>query len=526
MSNKRFEMHEIRQVLVQMRLGATDRAIAHSGLMGRKKLAQVRKQAAAQGLLDNKTPLPDDSVLAPVFGTPRSRPAIESSVLPWKDLILKWHRDKVPGTAIYAALVRNHHYQGTYSSVRRFLQTYAQEPDGESATVMLDFEPGEAGQVDFGLGPRLPDPKTGQMVTTWIFVMTLCFSRHQYAEIVFDQTVRTWCGLFRRAFDDLGGVVRKVIIDNPKCAITKACYYDPVVQRSFGELAEGYSFRISPCPVRDPAKKGRVEAGVKYVKGNFLPLRTFRDLADANRQLREWVLETAGTRSHGTTRRQPFSHYLQSEKPFLKPLPDRPVEIYVWKRFQTAPGNCHLLVEDNFYSFPYTLVGKELWAKISDTMVGIYEGYELKASHVRLLGCREKRTVPGHVPPKAQAFLLRDHAWCLKRAAAVGPACLKAVETLFDDKILDNLRGVQGILSFEEKNGAGRLEAACERALAYGSPRYHTIKTILNRALDTHPVAEAISRLPEIYRSGQTRFTRTSSPTPPPSSPIQKEVCP
>ena len=526
MSNKRFEMHEIRQVLVQMRLGATDRAIAHSGLMGRKKLAQVRKQAAAQGLLDNKTPLPDDSVLAPVFGTPRSRPAIESSVLPWKDLILKWHRDKVPGTAIYAALVRNHHYQGTYSSVRRFLQTYAQEPDGESATVMLDFEPGEAGQVDFGLGPRLPDPKTGQMVTTWIFVMTLCFSRHQYAEIVFDQTVRTWCGLFRRAFDDLGGVVRKVIIDNPKCAITKACYYDPVVQRSFGELAEGYSFRISPCPVRDPAKKGRVEAGVKYVKGNFLPLRTFRDLADANRQLREWVLETAGTRSHGTTRRQPFSHYLQSEKPFLKPLPDRPVEIYVWKRFQTAPGNCHLLVEDNFYSFPYTLVGKELWAKISDTMVGIYEGYELKASHVRLLGCREKRTVPGHVPPKAQAFLLRDHAWCLKRAAAVGPACLKAVETLFDDKILDNLRGVQGILSFEEKNGAGRLEAACERALAYGSPRYHTIKTILNRALDTHPVAEAISRLPEIYRSGQTRFARTSSPTPPPSSPIQKEVCP
>ena len=135
MSNKRFEMHEIRQVLVQMRLGATDRAIAQSGLMGRKKLAQLRKLATAEGLLDPKTSLPNDSVLAPVFGKPRSRPAVESSVVPWKDLILEWHRDKVPGTAIYAALVRNHHYRGTYSSVRRFLQTYAQEPDGESATV-------------------------------------------------------------------------------------------------------------------------------------------------------------------------------------------------------------------------------------------------------------------------------------------------------------------------------------------------------------------------------------------------------
>ena len=98
MSNKRFEMHEIRQVLVQMRLGATDRAIAQSGLMGRNKLAQVRKLGTAQGLLNNKTPLPDDSVLAGIFGKPRQRPAVESSVLPWKDLILQWHRDKVPGT--------------------------------------------------------------------------------------------------------------------------------------------------------------------------------------------------------------------------------------------------------------------------------------------------------------------------------------------------------------------------------------------------------------------------------------------
>ena len=102
MSNKRFKMYEIRQVLVQMRAGATDRGIAQSGLMGREKLAKIRKLAAEQGLLDNKAPLPDDSALAPLFGHPRSRPAVESSVLPWKDLILEWHRDKVQGTAIYA----------------------------------------------------------------------------------------------------------------------------------------------------------------------------------------------------------------------------------------------------------------------------------------------------------------------------------------------------------------------------------------------------------------------------------------
>jgi transposase len=70
------------------------------------------------------------------------------------------------------------------------------------------------------------------------------------------------------------------MIDNPKCAITKACYFDPTVQRSYQDLAEGYGFLIDALPPREPKKKGRVESGVKYVKGNFVPLRDFRHVRD------------------------------------------------------------------------------------------------------------------------------------------------------------------------------------------------------------------------------------------------------
>jgi len=56
-----------------------------------------------------------------------------------------------------------------------------------------------------------------------------------------------------------------VIIDNAKCAIIKACRFDPQVQRSYAECAEGYDFKIDPCPPHDPQKKGIVESGVKYV---------------------------------------------------------------------------------------------------------------------------------------------------------------------------------------------------------------------------------------------------------------------
>ena len=62
------------------------------------------------------------------------------------------------------------------------------------------------------------------------------------------------------------------------------------MQRAYAEIAEGYGFLISPCPPRDPQKKGIVESGVKYIKNNFLPLRDFRDITDANRQLLEWIM--------------------------------------------------------------------------------------------------------------------------------------------------------------------------------------------------------------------------------------------
>ncbi len=147
--------------------------------------------------------------------------------------------------------------------------------------------------------------------------------------LCFDQTVETWLACHRRAFEWFGGCPERVIIDNAKCAIIKACMYGPEVQRSYASLAEAYGFRIDACPPHDPAKKGIVESGVKYVKKSFMPLRTFRDLADANRQLHEWIMQEAGTREHGTTREQPLARFA-IEKPLLTTLPDVPPVLAVW----------------------------------------------------------------------------------------------------------------------------------------------------------------------------------------------------
>jgi transposase len=498
-------MHHYRNIIVRLRLGESDRALAKAGLIGRRKAKKVRRLAAEQGWLDPSNPLPDAAALAEVLRRPSSPSQSISLVLPYQEDVTGWWKQGIAGSTIHQALVRKYGFEGSYASVRRYLACL--EKAHPQVTTVLEFAPAEAAQVDFGAGPKITDVYTGEVFSTWFFVMTLAWSRHQYVEIVRDQKVATWLSCHRHAFEWFNGVPKKLIIDNPKCAIIRACYHDPEVQRAYAECAEGYGFLISPCPPRDPKKKGGVESGVKYVKRNFLPLREFRDLAEANRQARDWVLGTAGNRHHGTTFEKPLSRFAETECHLLTPLPDIPPELATWVKV-TVHGDCHVQFEKCRYSVPFRLVGRTLWLRASQTTVRIYHDVHMVAVHSRLYKPGSRHTVDDHMPPEAIAYKMRDPQWCLKQAEAVGPACQGLIEALFAHRVLDNLRAAQGVVRLGKTYGTTRLEAACARALAFDSPRYQTVKTILNKGLDQHPVEESLFDSLSAAYTGQGRFCR------------------
>ena len=506
MANRRFEMFEYRQVIHRMRQGQSDRAIAKTKLMGRLKCSFVRSIANENGWLGSD-PLPDDEKLATFFEVAKkTNPTQVSLTHPHEKRIKKWVDEGIQATTIYRALVEQFGFAGSYSSVRRKIQKIGAKTP--KASCVLDFAPGEAVQVDFGKGPNITDVFTGKTTKTWIFVMTLCFSRHMYAQIVTNQKVRTWLACHRHAFEFFNGVTEKVIIDNAKCAIIRACFRDPEVQRSYGEFAEGYGFLISPCPPGDPKKKGRVESGVKYVKNNFVPLRKFRTLADANEQLTRWVLQTAGNRKHGTTFQKPLTIFAQTEKHFLKPLPDVPVEIATWTQVKLH-GNCHVQFEKAFYSAPYRLVRQKLWLRETDTTVRLYHDLKLVAVHPRLHRPGQRSTVDEHMPPEAIAYKMQDPQWCLKQSEQIGPGCHRLIRSLFSHKVLDNLRAAQGVISLGKKYGPVRLEAACIRALHYDNVKYRTVKSILHQGLDQMPLPGHSNVIPlSSAYTGSARFLR------------------
>lgn len=503
-------MFQYRQVLVRLRQGDSDRDVARARLMGRPKVAAFRALATAQGWLATEAPLPEDAAIAAAIGAARRARSTISTVEPHRSLVERWAAQGIGGVAIHSALCREHGYRGSYSAVRRMLCGIraALPPD---VTVPLTFAPAEAAQVDFGAGPYLFDPDRGALRRTWCFVMTLAYSRHQYVEFVWDQSVPTWLGCHRRAFEWFTRVPSRLIIDNAKCAITRACARDPLVQRAYAECAEGYCFKIDACPPRDPKKKGIVEAGVKYVKGNFLPTRSFRDLPDLNAQARRWVLEEAGVRIHGTTRERPLERFAL-EKPLMRELPAVAPDLGAWHRVKLH-RDCHVKFDLSFYSAPFTLVGQTLWLRATDVAVSIFQDYRLVATHLRAHRPGTRRTITDHLPPETRAFYAHDRYWCLEQARRIGPSCVAVIEHLFSDRIVERLRGAQGLVRLAERYGDARVEGACARALTHGSPHYRTVKTILAggfdlRPLDAqHPNGDFVhGRRARFHRDAQTLF--------------------
>jgi transposase len=503
---ERTHMNHLRELIYRFRAGESQRRIAKDLSMSRTTVSKYRRWAEAQGYLDAKHPLPDDATLAAALGEPTQPPCAESSVEPYREIVQAWVEQGVEMVAIWQHLEDDYQYPGSYSSVRRFVNKL-RSTDPE-VFVRVHTTPGEEAQVDFGGVGQLYDPNSGRPRRAHVFVATLCYSRHQYAELVFDQKTPTWIGLHRRAFESWGGVPRRIVPDNLKAAVVKTLVHDPILGEAYRRMAQHYSFVISPTRPRTPRHKGKVENGVHYVKRNFMAGREFLDIHTANQHLRTWVMERAGTREHGTTHKAPLYLFNEHEKAALLVLPEEPFTLREVKQVTVHP-DCHVRIDKSYYSVPYVYVGQTLDAYISERVVEIYQGLELVTTHERSLQPGEWHTRLEHYPKHKAAYLERTPAYCRQVAARLGAATSQVVETLLGDRPLYRLRSVQAILHLEETVGTERLEAACARSLYFGDHSYRRIKAILNAALDREPLPEmapAVSEQKHVFARSSDEF--------------------
>lgn len=499
MAGKRKKIVDIYALLQHLRAGATNRGIQRDLGFDRRTVQKYREWAEEHGLLRGALP-PIEALyqLREETMPMQQPPQSQSTVEPYRKLVVKLRQQGVEISAIKARL-EERGFGGSYMAVYRFVRQL--EPIEPDVTVRVETAPGEEAQVDFGYAGRMIDPETGEIRKTWAFVMTLAWSRHQYVEFVFNQKIPTWLRLHRNAFAFLGGVPQRVVIDNLKAGITKACWDDPEVQVTYRECAQHYGFLIAPCKPRTPQHKGKVEqGGVHYVKRNFLAGREMTTSTQANEDVKAWCLTTAGQRKHGTTKAQPLVRFTETEQAVLQPLPEIPYDLAVWKQAKLH-RDCYVVFDNAYYSAPFRLVGQTLRIRGGGQEVRLYTSdYQLIATHERATTPGQRLTNLAHLPPDKLPGLVLDRDACQATAADIGAATATLVGRLLADPVVDRLPMVRRLLRLRQQFGDERLEAACQRALRFDEVSYKTVKRILHQGLEAETAPAAASEIPPAHR--------------------------
>lgn len=293
-------------------------------------------------------------------------------------------------------------YPGGETQVRTFIQPYRtarQMP----ATVRFETAPGEQAQVDWGHFGLIEHQ--GRQRKLYAFVMTLGWSRTSYLEFTVATDAAWWLRCHLHAFTYFGGIPRTVLHDNLKTAVLDRDADGTIHWHArYLDFAHYYGFSPRACQPYRAQTKGKVENGIKYVRGNFWPGLRFRDLADLNHQARAWLDGTANVRCHGTTGEAPLTR-LPLEQ--LQSFAGRPAYDTSVVSFRRATRDCCVSYAGNAYSVPAEYVRQTL--KLKETESGqllVFNAQDtLVAEHHLVAGHHQRVVIPAHyasLSPHAQ----------------------------------------------------------------------------------------------------------------------------
>ena len=500
MARRSFDVRQVVEIYEHWQSGAKVRRIARSLGLDRNTVRKYIKRAVKAGINPDGTKKSHEEWVTWVHTQDGAGESVENREVfarigAFHEHIGKHLRGdgvtRTTGKTIWSRLRAENGLDASYSSFKRYLWTcFHDEMLRRVVTVRrADPPPGEEAQIDFTRLGYWMNPASGKKQLLQAFSMVLPYSRHMFVRVVTNLNLETWIRCHIEAFKYFGGVPGRLVIDNLTDGIIKSDLYDPLMNRTYAEMAHHYHAIIDPCRAGHPKDKPRVERPNPYIRDSFFAGREFRSLDEINIAAIDWCTNVAGIRDHGTTRARPIDRFTLIEKAALAPLPDAPYEIAAWSRPKLHP-DCTVMVNGARYTAPYHLIGETLDVKSTWNMVEISFDERVIRTHLR----QPKGGISiseADYPPDKIAFYMRNPQFCLRKAGEIGTAAREAVDTLLRRKATHNLRQSQGIIGLAEKYGAGRVNAAARRALDFGDPSYRTIKTIIEKGVEDKTAPES-----------------------------------
>lgn len=482
---------------IEAETGVRRETVSRYDRLLRSNPAKVFPGASADGATENGgSGGTERSKAAKVFAGSEANPAnvfagsgrsSRSAAVRYDDVIVGKLEQGLSIQRIWQDLVEEYGYGHSYESVKRYVRRLRKK---RRVVGVFHSAPGEEAQVDFFRGAPTLHPTSGQWRRPWVFRMTLCHSRHGYEEAVWDQQLETFLRLHERAFRHLAGVVRVVRHDNLKAAVVRACLYDPDVHAVYTAFASHWGFTPLPTRPRHPQENGKQERSGGYVKDNALKGRRFNSLAEQNAFLKKWNRTIARLRIHGTTRKQVWTHYLETDKPALAPLAAEPFPLFKCGTRTVHPDG-HVEVDGAFYPVPTHLLGAQVQIRWDARLVRVYHRETLMASHARVSPgafARREGQDASELTSSQHAFLHK----LLGRCERVGEELHGWAVDATAERGVRAIRLIQGVLHLTRRHAREAVLRAARIARAHRLFRYKDLQRLAEQGA-TQPVQLQLS---------------------------------
>jgi transposase len=489
-------MHKIRQILLFLERGVSQRAIEKEIKTTRKTIALYLQKFQQTGQdFTELLKLPDDRLEqiiglhkppAPQDADPRKAHFISQIMYFNKEL----SRTGVTRLLLWEEYIKEYPSGFQYSRFCDLLQDHMKL---NNAVMHFVHTPAKLLEVDFA-GDMLHyvDPSTGELIACPVYVAVLPFSGYGYVEALPDAKLPQVVKALNHTINYFGGVPLTVKSDNMRQWVSKSCKYEPVFTDMLEQWANHNNIALLAARPYKPKDKPSVENNVKITyRRIYAALRnhTFHSLSELNKAIKEKLDQHHQLNFQKKTfsRQELFDG---QEKTLLQPLPESAYSIRHYTKAKVQKHYHVLVGEDgHFYSVPYRYIGKEVRIAYDQDTVEIYHESQRIAVHTRNYSSHGYTTVKDHMPERHQAITLQS-GWSaeyyLKKAKDNGPHTLRFFKKLMDGKLVidQSYPSCTGLLRLMDAYGSVRMEAACKRGLRGHKFSYTAIKTILDNNMD------------------------------------------
>ncbi len=478
---RRLEMLKAREILrMKHEVGLSLREIGKACNCGKSTVSEVLARAEKAGI-SWPMDLSDKQLMSLLY------PPIESkSSPPEPDLEYIFCEMKKKNVTLMLLWeeYKNAHPDGIMYT--QFCERYRKFKANNKISMHKEHKAGEEVEVDWaGDTMSYVDSSTGEIRPAYVFVAVLPASSYPFAYAYEDTKTANWIDAHVRSYEYFGGAPKITISDNTKTAVIKPDRIDPVLNKSYNEMARHYRTTLIPARAGKPKDKAADENMVLNVSRRIIAAlrnRQFFSIYEINQAISEELVKLVNRpfqKIDGTR----LSAFEKVDKPALQPLPSTKYEYSEWKEAKVQ-FNYHVEFEGFFYSVHHSYINSPCSIRATSKTIEIYTGNERIAAYPRNYNTFKRyKTLPEHMPENHKTVYGWSSDRFLSWAEKTGPNTRELLSRILESREypVQTYRTCMGIMRLGDNHSREIMETACVEALEKNTISYKYFSIILKQ---------------------------------------------